>query len=191
MESEQKFISLSYDLFIQDKEGKPSLFERAPKKKPFQFITGIGYTLDIFENNVINLNISDTFEFSIPADKAYGEYNQENVLELPKTVFEHEGVFDTENVKEGSVIPLSDGQNTYNALVSEIREDIVVVDLNHPLAGEEITFKGVVLESRPATKEEIDSATSAMRGQGSGCDTCGEGCGCDDDAEGFGCEGCH
>lgn len=190
MESEQKFISLSYDLFIRDEEGNLSIFERASKEKPFQFYTGIGYTLDIFEDNVSKLKISDTFEFSIPADKAYGEYSNENVLELPKSVFEHEGVFDSKNVREGCIIPLSDGQNTYNALVSEIKDDMVVVDLNHPLAGEELTFKGIILESRPATKEEIDQATNIMNNQTNGCSTCGGSDECNGNTEDYGCNGC-
>lgn len=47
-----------------------------------------------------------------------------------------------------------DGQRV-NASVVEIKPDIVVVDLNHPLAGADLIFEGEILESRPATNEEI------------------------------------
>ena len=158
METKRNFISLSYDLFLKDDEGGLALYERAPKEKPFQFISGIGYTLELFENNVINLAVGDSFEFSIPADQAYGEYDDESVIELQKAIFMRDGKFDDEHVKEGYVIPLSDGQSTFNALVTKITDNTVTVDLNHPLAGEELTFKGKILENRPATDEELAAA---------------------------------
>lgn len=191
MESINKFISLSYDLSIKGEDGKLALYERAPKEKPFQFITGIGYTLDIFEDNVKDLNVDDAFDFTIPADKAYGEYDKANVIELQKSIFTRDGVFDDEHVKEGYVIPLSDGQSTFNALVTEIREDIVVVDLNHPLAGESLTFVGKIIESRTATAEEVEAAKQPA-GCNCGCEDCGsnDGEGCEG-KEGCGCNNCH
>jgi len=189
---EKKFISLSYDLFIRDESGNKTLFERAPKEKPFQFISGIGYTLDLFESNVAGLVPGETFEFDIPSAQAYGEYDKESVLELQKSIFTRDGKFDSEHVKEGWVIPLSDGSNTFNAQVKEIREETVVVDLNHPLAGEDLTFKGRIIESRPATQQEIDALTKPSCGgcQGCGGGECGGGeCG-GGDCDGGGCHGC-
>ena len=185
--SDHKFISLSYDLFIKDEEGRPALYERATKEKPFQFISGIGYALDLFEKNVTALNPGDAFEFDIPCAQAYGEYDSENVLELQKSIFTRDGKFDNEHVKEGYVIPLSDGQQTFNALVTEIRDDVVVVDLNHPLAGDDLTFKGRIIESRPATKEELDAAMNPKGcGKCGGCGSC-EGGSCSGDGCGDGC----
>ncbi len=191
--SDNKFISLSYDLYLKDEDDKLSLYERAPKEKPFQFISGIGYTLDLFEKNVINLKKGDTFEFEIPCAEAYGEYDEESVLELQKSIFTQNGKFDDEHVKEGYIIPLSDGQQTFNALVTEIRDDIVKVDLNHPLAGEDLTFKGRIIETRPATDAEIEAATKPAHGCG-GCGGCGGNC-CDGEKEcsdhECGCGHCH
>lgn len=180
--SDHKFISLSYDLYIKDEEGEPALYERAPKEKPFTFISGIGYTLDLFEKNVAALNPGDTFEFDIPCKEAYGEYDEESVLELQKSIFKRDGKFDDEHVKEGYVIPLSDGEHTFNALVTQVRDDVVVVDLNHPLAGDDLTFKGRVIESRPATEEELNQALHPHGCGGCGsCGGCGDGkCGGDD-----------
>ena len=81
-----------------------------------------------------------------------------------------------------------DGQRV-NASVVEIKPDIVVVDLNHPLAGADLIFEGEILESRPATNEEIQELVKMMScgdGCGCGCDSCGDGCGDD-----CGCEGGH
>ena len=111
-------------------------------------------------------------------------------LTIPKNIFEIDGKFDSERIKEGNIVPLmtGDGQRV-NASVVEIKPDIVVVDLNHPLAGADLIFEGEILESRPATNEEIQELVKMMSGGdgcGCGCDSCGDGCGDD-----CGCEGGH
>lgn len=168
---EKKFISLTYDLMLKDGEGKLYKYESATRERPFQFITGIGYALDLFEQNVSALNAGDSFEFEIPCDEAYGPYEQDNVIELDKGIFLRDGKFDDQHVKVGAVIPLSDGERTFNAVVTDIREDKVKVDLNHPLAGEDLTFKGKIIESRPATDEEVESVLHPK------CHGCGGHCG--------------
>lgn len=188
--AENRFISLSYDLFIKDGDSSPSLYERAPKEKPFQFISGTGYTLDLFEKNVINLKPTDSFEFDIPCAEAYGEYDEGSVLELQKSLFTRDGKFDDEHVREGYVIPLSDGEQTFNAVVQQIRDDVVVVDLNHPLAGEDLKFKGRIIENRPATEQEVE-AFLHPRGCGGHCGSCGGGCeggDCDKNEADCGCD---
>ncbi len=195
MENENKFISLSYELYISQNGEEPQFFEAAPKEKPFEFVSGLNYTLDLFEKNVAKLEKGASFEFTIPAAQGYGLYDKENVLELDKGIFMRNGKFDSEHVKEGQIIPLSDGTQTFNALVTQILEEKVVVDLNHPLAGDDLTFKGVILENREATVEEVaEFAKQLSGGCGCGCDSCDCGCehdhGCGDHDHGCGC-GCH
>ena len=188
---EKKYISLTYDLMLKDADGQLYKYESATRERPFKFITGIGYALDLFELNVGSKAVGESFEFEIPSDKAYGEYSKENVLDLDKGIFLRDGVFDDEHVKIGAIIPLSDGQQTFNATVTNITDDKVTVDLNHPLAGEDLTFKGVILESRPATQEEIDAILHPKcKGCGGGCNNgdcnggdCGGDCNCDGDCK--------
>ena len=178
---EKKFISLTYDLMLKDSEGKLYKYESAPRERPFRFITGIGYALDLFEENVVALAAGEDFEFLIPYDKAYGNYDEQNVIELDKGIFMRDGKFDSENVKVGAIIPLSDGQQTFHAVVKRIGEENVKVDLNHPLAGKDLIFRGTVLETRPATDEEIDSVLhpkcNGCNSKGSCCDNEGGCCG--------------
>lgn len=181
---DKKYISLTYDLMLKDSEGKLYKYESATRERPFKFITGIGYALDLFESNVGNLNVGDSFQFEVPCAQAYGEYDKENVIELDKGIFLRDGVFDDEHVRMGAIIPLSDGEHTFNATVTGITDDKVTVDLNHPLAGEDLTFKGVILESRPATEAEIDAVLyPKCKGCSGGCSNgdCNEGnCNCED-----------
>ena len=168
---ENKYITVAYKLYTME-DGEKELFEEAKAEHPFQFISGLGTTLEDFENQITSLSKGDKFDFTIPADKAYGQYDEQHVIDLPKNIFEVDGKFDSD----------------------EIKPDVVVVDLNHPLAGADLIFEGEVIESRPATNEEIQELVKMMSGEGCGCgcDSCGDGgCngGCDDHECGGGC--CH
>ena len=146
------------------------------------------YTIEAFENQIVPLKKGDKFDFTIPSAEAYGEYNDEHVLDLPKHIFEIEGKFDSERIVAGNIVPLMDSEGRrMNGTVVEVKPDIVVVDMNHPLAGADLNFVGEVVESRPATNEEIQEVVNMMGGGGCscGCDSCGDGCG-----DGCGDHGC-
>jgi len=69
--------------------------------------------------------------------------------------------------------------NRLNGSVVEVKEDVIKMDFNHPLAGETLNFSGKVLTVRESTPEEI-AALFAPQGGGCGC---GSGCGCGDGEE--------
>lgn len=190
--SENKYITVAYKLYsIED--GERDFEEEAPAAHPFQFISGLGMVLDSFEEQLVNLKPGDKFDFTIAAENAYGEYDEQHVIDLPKNIFMIDGKFDAERIKEGAIVPLmtSDGQHI-NGSVVEVQADTVVMDMNHPLAGCDLNFVGEVVTNRPATNDELAEVARMMSGGcGCGCDSCGSGCG--DDCGDHGCGGgcCH
>ncbi|MBR0042109.1 MAG: FKBP-type peptidyl-prolyl cis-trans isomerase [Bacteroides sp.] len=188
---EHKYITVAYKLYTIE-EGERDFAEEAPANHPFQFISGLGLTLDSFEEQVRDLNKGDKFDFTIPCAEGYGEYDDEHVFDLPKHIFEIDGKFDTEHVVPGAVIPLmtAEGQRV-NGSVVEVKADVVVMDMNHPMAGCDLNFVGEIVESRPATNEELAEMARYMSGGGCscGCDSCGGGCGDHDHGCGGGCCG--
>ena len=66
---------------------KKNCSEEAKAEHPFQFISGLGTTLEDFENQITSLAKGDKFDFTIPADKAYGQYDEQHVIDLPKHIF--------------------------------------------------------------------------------------------------------
>lgn len=190
--SENKYITVAYKLYsIED--GERDFEEEAPAAHPFQFISGLGMVLDSFEEQLVNLKPGDKFDFTIAAENAYGEYDEQHVIDLPKNIFMIDGKFDAERIKEGAIVPLmtSDGQHI-NGSVVEVQADTVVMDMNHPLAGCDLNFVGEVVTNRPATNDELAEVARMMSGGcGCGCDSCGGGCG--DDCGDHGCGGgcCH
>ncbi len=192
--AENKYITVAYELYTTE-DAERELMEKATAEQPFQFISGLGTTLDAFESQIVSLNKGDKFEFTITSEDAYGEYSEEHVLDLPKSIFEIDGRFDNERIYAGNVVPLMDAEgHRLNGTVVEVQEDKVVIDMNHPLAGAALTFVGEVIENRPATNEEIQGMVNVMSGEGGcGCGSCGDGCGDDEGCgEGCGCGGsCH
>ena len=190
-----RYITVAYKLYTGEGEER-DIVEEATVEHPFQFISGMGTTLDAFEAQIADLEKGASFDFTLAVDDAYGPYEQERVIELSKDVFKIDGHFDNERIYPGAVVPLmnEDGAR-FNGTIGEINGDTILVDLNHPLAGKDLNFIGEVVENREATIEEIQGMMNMLSGEGCGCGGCGGGCedGCGDgDADGgCGCGGCH
>ena len=185
-----KYVTVAYELYTDNEKGIHELVEKAPAEHPFQFITGMGVALDAFEAKINELKAGEAFDFVLKVDDAYGPYEEEHVLELDKQIFSVNGHFDKEMVYPGAVLPLvnSDG-NRFQGLVLEVKDNTVVVDLNHPLAGKDLHFKGEVVVMRDATDDEIKGLINMMSGEGCGCEDCGgegEGGCCGGHGEGHG-----
>ena len=181
-----QFYMVSYKLYTIDKEGQKVLREEAPVVRPYQFITGMGIVLEAFEKEMLARKQGEKFEFTIPCEQAYGPRDEESVISLPRTTFEVNGKFDSEQIYPEAIIPLMDNEgHRFPATVVEVGADKVTVDLNYPLAGSDLLYEGEVIDARSATNEEIQGLLNMLSGEGCGCG-CGGGCDC---GEG-GCDGC-
>ena len=170
-----KYIAVAYKLYTVD-NGTSELVEEATDAEPFQFISGYGIALDAFEKAVVGLGKGETFDFTLQKDDAYGDYELEHVLDLDKGIFCINGHFDHENIFKDAIIPLQneDGNRFYGRVLS-IGDDKVKVDLNHPLAGKTLNFKGHIVEAREATNDEIQGLINRMSGEGCCCGHDGDG----------------
>lgn len=171
-----KYITVSYSLYADNEAGIHELLEEAPAEYPFQFITNLGMALEAFEKHVADLNAGDAFDFTLSVEEGYGPYEPERVVEVSKEMFCVDGKFAEDAVYPGNIIPLmnEDGMR-FHGLVSEVKADTVVLDLNELHAGKELHFKGKVITAREASNEELQQAFNALAG--GGC--CGGGCGGD------------
>ncbi|NCD69898.1 FKBP-type peptidyl-prolyl cis-trans isomerase [Mucilaginibacter agri] len=146
----QHVVSLTYNLYV-DQDGTENLVEKTTEEQPLTFLFGAGQMLPRFEENLSTLSTGDAFDFRLPAGDAYGEYDDEAVANLPKEMFAGQDMPEV-----GSILPLQDNQgNRFQGQVVSVVEDAVIVDLNHPMAGQELHFTGNILNVRPATPEEL------------------------------------
>ncbi|HHU95875.1 MAG: FKBP-type peptidyl-prolyl cis-trans isomerase [Bacteroidota bacterium] len=170
-----RMVALTYDLNVGEGDER-ELMEQATAERPLQFIFGANMMLDAFERELKGLGEGDTFSFSLTPEEAYGEYEEERVIELPKKIFEVDGKIDKKVLFEGNTLPMMDSAgNRLMGSVVAIKDDTVTMDFNHPLAGETMHFDGKVLSVREATAQEMAMISS---GGCSDCPGCGpEGCG--------------
>ena len=177
-----KVVKATYELYINSEDGQEELMEKATEEAPLVWCHGEGMMLPAFEATMEGKEVGDTFDFVLKAADAYGEYLPEGLMELPKKMFFNgDGEFDAERVYVGAIVPMNttDGQ-IVKAQVCEITDDKVTIDLNHPYAGEDLHFKGKILEIRDVTEGEL----KAIRHPRHGCGGCGGHCGQDS------CESC-
>ena len=190
-ENQNKYISVMYKLYTDGQDGKAELIEETAEGDPFIFVSALGMTLDAFEAQIVPLQAGEEFDFTLVPDDAYGDYDEAGKQALPRNVFEINGKLDSRFIFEGAVVPLTSGDGArFNGTIVEIGDEKITVDLNHPLAGKSLNFKGKVVETREATNDEIRDALNQITGCGGGCGGCGGGS-CDGcESKGEGCGGC-
>ncbi|CAG4997714.1 FKBP-type peptidyl-prolyl cis-trans isomerase SlyD [Dyadobacter sp. CECT 9275] len=149
-------IALVYTLQIPDSDGEMDIVEVVTEEDPMYFIQGISGLPEGFENQIEGLAVGDHFEFTVSPEAGYGEFDPEAIVDLPKSVFQMPDVDQEELLQIGNIIPMTneEGERMHGQVV-EIKEDVVIMNFNHPLAGKEMHFEGKILSIRPATQEEI------------------------------------
>ena len=153
-ETKKNVITVDYKLFKDTKDGE--MIETTEGKEPLVFMSGVGQMIPDFEKNVADLNVGDTFSFPVKAENAYGVRNEEAIVELPKDMFMQDGKLVAE-VVVGNILPLQDQSgNVHPAKVVSINDETITMDVNHPLAGQDLYFTGTVVEKREATAEELE-----------------------------------
>ena len=137
-------VEVAYTLRANGPEGEE--LETCQEESPFVFRMGAEEALEAFEKALVGKRVGEPFELTIACDDAYGEETDEAVLSLPKETFMVDGKLDEEVMQAGEVVPLSDDEgNEIVGMVVEVKADAVLVDFNHPLAGLDLHFEGVVV----------------------------------------------
>lgn len=189
---QNNYISVNYQLYSIDKDGSKNLVEQTEQGRPFTFISGFGFSLDSFEQRIVNMQQGEKFDFTLAPAEAFGEYFAEGVHKLPREEFVIDGKFDSANIFPGAVITMKNEEGKHFMVrVTKVEEDGVTLDANHPLAGETLQFVGSILENREATAEEIQKLIAQMSHECGGCGSCGGDCGDDHECGGGGCGHCH
>lgn len=121
-----------------------SEFDNSEKHgQPLEFKVGEGMVIKGFDEGVLGMEVGEEKKIVIPADQAYGEPTEELIHEIPRDKLP-ESIAD---VKEGQTIGLQDPTGRQMmAFVKKMTEETVTLDMNHPLAGKELTFEVKIVE---------------------------------------------
>ena len=139
---------ISMDYVVRVDTGK--VVESSSGHKPIEYLHGSGQILPALERALEGLREGDQASFSIPCEDAYGARKEDNVVSLPRNLFPPEV-----KLEKGLCLYARASGQSYPITVREVREDMVVVDLNHPLAGERLFFEVNIRGVRPAGNVEM------------------------------------
>ncbi len=138
-------VSIHYEMF--DTEGE--LLDKTDEEPMFYLHGGYDGIFPLVEEALHGKKIGDKVDILLEPDDAFGEYEVELVRVEEKAAFPEEievgMLFEADDPEEGVLI----------FRVTDIQDDKVVVDANHPLAGKTIRFVAAVKAMRPATEEEL------------------------------------
>ena len=181
-------VSIVYELRSGSQEGE--VVEALTPENPLTFIFGTGGLLPKFEENLSGLTSGDNFEFLLNSEDAYGPVVESAVVHVPKNIFEVDGKVDENLLKVGNMVPMMDAEGRrMNGKILTIDAEAVQMDFNHPMAGNDLFFKGEVTEVREASEEELNHGHTHGDGGcgcGSGEGSCDDKASCDDGAQGGG-----
>ena len=142
-----KVVTVHYHLTNADRQ----VIESSRGRDPLTYLHGAGTLLASVERALTGLDVGATTIVELAPAEAYGEHDATKIETLPRGAFAQ-----VPNLAVGMRLEGQDAHGqTFTVRVLEIREDTVVIDANHPLAGETLTFAMEVLAIREATTDEL------------------------------------
>lgn len=118
-----------------------TVFDSSEGREPLEFTLGEGMVIPGFDAAVTGLEVGGSVTRTIPAMDAYGPAREEMVIKIPKDQFPEDMPLEV-----GQELQLQGPEGYLVAQIVAIEEDGIVLDANHPLAGEDLTF-AITLES--------------------------------------------
>lgn len=135
--AENTRVGLHFELKLSDGNIVDSTFEQ----QPAQFEFGDGQLPDGFQSFLVGLQAGDAQEFTVPPEKAFGMPNPNNEQRFKRSDFAKDM-----ELEAGLVISFADAnQSELPGVVKSFDDDEVIVDFNHPLAGESLSFRVEIL----------------------------------------------
>jgi FKBP-type peptidyl-prolyl cis-trans isomerase 2 len=109
---------------------------------PLKFQVGMGYLIKGFDNSVLNRKLGEEYTINLKPNEAYGEYKEGLIQKVPKDQFPKD-----HDLQPGMMLMVMGPQGQMLASIKSIEEEDVYIDLNHPMAGKNLTFKIKIVET--------------------------------------------
>ncbi|RYY39922.1 MAG: peptidylprolyl isomerase [Chitinophagaceae bacterium] len=123
-------------------------FDSSEGREPLEFTVGSGQVIRGFDEGVKGMQAGEKRTVEIPVADAYGEKSQEMLIEFPKNQFPADM-----NPEQGMQLMMNNGQGQqFPVTIAEVREESVLLDANHPLAGQELIFDLELVEIVPTSR---------------------------------------
>jgi FKBP-type peptidyl-prolyl cis-trans isomerase SlyD len=141
-------VSLAYALLL----GNGEAIERTDEDEALQFIQGHGQIIPGLEDALYGMAVGEEKAVIVDPAEGYGAYDEENMQVMPRSSFPPDLELE---IGMGLRLRDQDSDEVHTVYIVEVDGDDVVLDFNHPLAGETLHFQVKVTGLRPATAEEL------------------------------------
>ncbi|MGQ0738213.1 MAG: FKBP-type peptidyl-prolyl cis-trans isomerase [Bacteroidota bacterium] len=117
-------------------------FDSSAGREPLEFEVGGGMVIKGFDDGVTGMAVGEKKTINIPCNEAYGPVNPEMVIDMPKEKFPADM-----ELEIGMPLMMSDQEgHQFQVAITQIKETVVVLDANHPLAGKDLVFDLELIE---------------------------------------------
>ncbi|MBM3298539.1 MAG: FKBP-type peptidyl-prolyl cis-trans isomerase [Deltaproteobacteria bacterium] len=128
----------------------------AGEPEVMDFVTGFGHVIPGLERRVVGHCPGDKLSFTVPPEEAFGQRSRELVIEKSKKDFHFPKGMEPYPGMELPLVARSEGAPD-TVIVREVRDETIVIDFNHPLAGAPLQYELEIVEARPAGEKDICS----------------------------------
>lgn len=126
-------------------------FDSSEGREPLEFEVGSGSVIAGFDSGVTGMQVGEKKTINIPVDEAYGEKQEDLFMEFPRDRFPPDVQPET-----GMQLNMSNGnEQNFPVTIVEVNDDTVILDANHPLAGEDLIFDLELVEIKGAKSSLI------------------------------------
>lgn len=146
-------VALSYVLF--DAEGER--VEQSEPSAPLELLIGYGDAAEALEQGIQGLGVGEQREITLTPEAAFGERSLDAIIEVDRADLPADVVPGDEYAADRE-----DGDGSVLLKVLEVLDDIVVLDTNHPLAGQRVRLSVGIQALRPATPQELERAAERL-----------------------------
>lgn len=121
--------------------GDGTVFDSSEGRDPIEFVVGEGSVIPGFESAVTGMAVTETKTITIPCAEAYGETREEMVGQIPLA-----NLPEDMEPEVGMMLQMNSPEGSIPVRIVGLEGDMVTLDANHPLAGEDLTFELTLVE---------------------------------------------
>ncbi|WP_201557248.1 FKBP-type peptidyl-prolyl cis-trans isomerase [Psychrobacter sp. 72-O-c] len=143
-----KDTAVKFNYTLKDDEG--TILDQSPEGQPLAYLHGHSNIIPGLEQQLVGKSAGEKVNAVVEPVDGYGEYQEQAVQHVPRDNFQ--GVDD---IQPGMQFQSQAGEQVMLVTVTEVNDEEVTVDANHPLAGKRLTFDVEIQEVRAATEEEL------------------------------------
>ena len=149
---DQAYVAIEYTLSLDSEE----VIDRSDPGEPFGFVFGAGQVISGLEKGLEGMGEGDSAKITVEADEGYGQVRPDLVCEIPRKNFP-----DDVDIEPDMMFEVSGPHGPARFRVNSVGEEVVVADMNHPLAGERLHFHVEVTEVREASADAPPKTAAA------------------------------